>query len=679
MIPSLRRVLLVKPAERLRADTSDDPLGMTGFPPLELATVAALTPDDVDVHIWDERVRGRITASTRFSTDYDLVGVTAYLGDRERAKELGDLFRGRRIFVVVGGVGVSSAPELFRGHFDVLFIGEAEYTWPQFIADVKSGCPRTQYRQVTKVDLADSPAPKWDSIAGAMRRYAMGSVQTTRGCPFDCEFCDVIYLFGRRPRRKPIQRVVEEVRALGQLGFRRIFFSDDNLYGDPRHARGLLRELAALNRTLPHPLAFGTQLSLNIAEDEEFLSLAAEANLDLMFIGIESVNQESLKQANKLQNCRLDLVEAVKKIQSYGPTVLGSMIVGFDQDDASIFQRQFEFLQNACLPAVNIRVLSALPGTRLWVRLHKEGRVLEDFRLKDATGYLTRWAVTNALPKNMSLTELLVGYRDLVKKVFAWENYETRLKGMLSLVRPGAEPPRRRATLRSILQLPRTLWAVAAGGWLLVSKKPARQALLRFLADRQARHAMRHCLPLARRRGPSCVKGTLFQLWLQHLAVRYEVPKMIEEIDEELRRIGDPDRLPRDKTMFVVPDAFREAYRQILPQLHERVHGQLLDKSRTEGALVDVIHDFLARWGATLEQFEDHHRQFLWETCAQAIARENGMAPARQDASDEQDGAPQLPSDGQGESARHMQALADEVLRSVEEEFRTVRRLPLPA
>ena len=200
-----------------------------------------------------------------------------------------------------------------------------------------------------------------------------------------------------------------------------------------------------LNRTLPQPLAFGTQISMDIAGDEEVLALLAEARVDCLFIGVESVNKESLAQAHKLQNCRLDLVESIKKIQSYGLTVLGSLIVGFDQDDATIFRRQFEFLQEACLPGVNIRVLSAIPGTRLWARLHKEGRVLDEFCLQRATGHITKWAVTNAVPKQMTLAELLSGYRDLLVKVFEWDNFEARLAGMLRLIeRRALARPRRR-------------------------------------------------------------------------------------------------------------------------------------------------------------------------------------------------------------------------------------------
>ena len=183
-------------------------MGTALFPPLELATIAALTPDDIQVDVWDERVLGSICPSTRLARDYDLVAITGYLSDYRRVIELGDLFRARDVLAVVGGVGVTSAPQVFRGHFDVLFLGEAEYTWPQFIADFRAGCRRDQYRQVSKVDLANSPPPNWTGMAGFIKRYGMGAVQTTRGCPFDCEFCDVIYLYGRRPRQKAVGRVL---------------------------------------------------------------------------------------------------------------------------------------------------------------------------------------------------------------------------------------------------------------------------------------------------------------------------------------------------------------------------------------------------------------------------------------------------------------------------------------
>ena len=185
--------------------------------------------------------------------DYDLIGVGGYTSDYNRVMELGRVLRRLSIPVVVGGVGVSSEPERYRHHFDVLFIGEAEHTWPRFLAEFEAGNHQSEYRQVSRVDMADSPPPRWEKIARDLSYYAWTVVQTTRGCPFDCEFCDVISLFGRLPRHKSIEQVLGEVETLQAMGAVGVMLADDNLYGDKHYYKRLLRKLAVLNRSFRHP------------------------------------------------------------------------------------------------------------------------------------------------------------------------------------------------------------------------------------------------------------------------------------------------------------------------------------------------------------------------------------------------------------------------------------------
>src|SRR4051812_30825620 len=249
--------------------------------PLGLATVAALTPDEYAVDIWDEAIEGPIGPSTRLRRAYDLAGVTGYINHAGRVNELGRFFRERGVLTAVGGPGVSSEPELYRDSFDVLFVGEAEYTWPRFLADWAAGRPQDAYRQVDKVDLADAPPPRWDRVA--LAKYMMGTVQTTRGCPFDCEFCDVIYLFGRQARHKTVERVLAEVSALERRGVRRVLFCDDNFIGSRRYAKELVRALVELNRGFRRPVAFFAQLTLDVAKDDELLALMADANFPGVF------------------------------------------------------------------------------------------------------------------------------------------------------------------------------------------------------------------------------------------------------------------------------------------------------------------------------------------------------------------------------------------------------------
>ena len=202
-------------------------------------------------------------------------------------------------------------------------------------------------------------------------------MQTTRGCPYDCDFCDVIHLFGRKPRHKPIENVLKEIEALQKLGAKRIFLCDDDFVGDQKWAKQFLRELLPLNNSFPVPMGYTTQATITAAADEELLQLMADCNFFQLHIGIETPNAEGLKEANKLQNLRTDLVESCKKIQAYGIQVRALMIVGFDSDDKTIFDEHIKFIEDAHITGVAINVLKAYPGTPLWMRLQKENRVLD--------------------------------------------------------------------------------------------------------------------------------------------------------------------------------------------------------------------------------------------------------------------------------------------------------------
>ncbi len=432
--------------------------------PLSLATVAALTPEDVDVDIWDEAVQGLINEDTCFEKDYDLVGITGYSAHSGRIKTLGHIFRMRGILVAAGGVGVSSEPEDYRNHFDILFIGEAEYAWPRFVTDWETGTYQSEYRQEAKVDMAHSPPPLWYRMAHNMKRYLSGAIQTTRGCPFDCEFCDVVHLHGRQVRQKPISRVLEEISVLEHLALERVFFCDDNFVGNPPYTKALVKELVLLNRSFRRPLRFSTQASINVAKDDELLELMADANFRLLFIGIESPNIASLKETNKRQNYATDMLADIEKIQSYGILVRSNMIVGFDHDDTTIFDLQFEFLQRAHIPTSSLHVLKALPGTRLWKRVRNEERLVRP-PIKDdgeprpkkscsdestAKGF-TISPVTNIIPLNMTRIDLYSGYRELMQRVRDWGHFESRVRGMISQIRRPPKVRRQRLSWRTVM------------------------------------------------------------------------------------------------------------------------------------------------------------------------------------------------------------------------------------
>ncbi len=412
--------------------------GKTFITPVQIATIAALTPDTIEVDLWDENVHGAIDDATVFDKQYDLVGVTGYISHIQRAKKISGIFQKQRIPVAVGGAGVSSNPEQYRNNFDILFIGEAELTWPLFISDFLSGSYHKEYREDAFPDMGLSPSPRWDSIARLMKNsYLMGGVQTARGCPFSCDFCRVWKVFGRQVRLKPIDNVLDEVAALEGFGIERILICSDNFAGNPRYLKELLRKLIELNNSFSKPLHFSAEISINIAHDEELLSLLADANFTFLFIGIESPNKNSLKETNKIQNLRGDLVADCKKILFYGMSIRGSMIVGFDNDTKEIFDLQFEFLQTACIPIPVMHMLQALPGTELWNRLVKERRVLDLQLLYDVNDdhYFDSAFITNIIPKRMTRIDLFSNYINLLEKILDWENFALRVMGFVSNVR----------------------------------------------------------------------------------------------------------------------------------------------------------------------------------------------------------------------------------------------------
>jgi radical SAM superfamily enzyme YgiQ (UPF0313 family) len=297
-----------------------------------------------------------------------------------------------------------------------------------------------------------TPAPAWHLIPNVASRYLAGAVQTSRGCPFECEFCDVASLFGRKPRQKTIDRVLSELRILHASGFDHVVICDDNFYGNKKYARNLLRELISQNRSLKNPLLLSSQITIDIAKNETTLALLAEANFNSIFIGIESPNTDSLVEANKPQNYRTDIISDIKKIQSYGIPVRAGIIVGFDHDDERIFQQQKQFLEDACISTQAVNILEALPNTQLWNRLQREGRITAGPELVSHS-----WSHTNIIPKQMTLDRLVNGYYDLIQDLARWESFDMRMRGMMGCV---SRRPEAKLRVGSAWQLVQFFWFV---------------------------------------------------------------------------------------------------------------------------------------------------------------------------------------------------------------------------
>lgn len=429
-------------------------------PPLGIMTLAGAISPDYEVELRDENV-----GPVDYDTDADIVGLSGILLHHfhvGRLIELAKYFRALGKVVCIGGPVSNLTPEVVRPHCDVLFEGEGELTWPQFLRDFERGEYADKYSQVEKIDLSAAPLPRVDLVNA--RHYGAGMIQTTRGCPFTCEFCDIIVMYGRKVRTKPVDKVLQEVGLWADAGVDLIFFSDDNFVGNRPYCKELLRGLIDFNSRRAHPLCFYTQASIDMARDPELLRLMADANFAGVFIGIESPRKESLTETLKVQNVHTqDISEAVHTIQSYGLFVSGGMIVGFDHDDPEIFEEQFQFLQKSGVVFAQMSILEAMPKTPLYERIKASGRLIE---------YHDN-LVTNIAPLNMSFEQLTEGYTHLIKRVYSFAAYRDRYLKSLDYMKDYGFPcDRPRPRLRNLLAVLRTIC------FYLFSPEPGARAFL---------------------------------------------------------------------------------------------------------------------------------------------------------------------------------------------------------
>ena len=598
----VKKILLINPSYELeiRWITEESEIQVKAdYMPLGLATVAALTPSDqYQVDIYDEFVKPQLTKDTPLGTDYDLVGITSCRANLPRAIKIAKMFREKGHMIIIGGPGVSGTPDRCREHFDVLFIGEAELTWPQFLKDWESGTFKKEYRQIDKPDIRISPIPRWDSVVPDLPKYAMGCVQTTRGCPFDCEFCDVVYLNGRRQRHKDIPRVLDEVRNLQRLGVSTIFFSDDNLVGNHRYAKDFLKELIPLNNSFARPLRYATQASIDTARDDELMELMADANFYQLLIGVETPNIESLKETGKYQNLKGDMIQEIHKVLSYGIVFRAAMVVGFDNDDTSIFDFQYNFIQKSCLPAVSMHMLNAPIGTRLWRRLRAEGRVVDIFKITD---HVTNRIFSNILPLRMTRVELMQGFRDLYARLFTWESFKERMLGFIALVNRPTKVKQEVIPLDSLRRLP-----------ALLELKPGEARDMMEIFEFTDRHA-------------PFMMGRVKELVIQF--VRYArsayslIPKLEKQIELEAagKLVFELDSRP-----LTIPQTFRDAYKALFPRIHRRAYERMVDKTQVPQALTEAIIEFLIH-EEKLETVTEDHIEDLLDLVDNACARLSGI------------------------------------------------------
>lgn len=432
------------------------------FPPLGLLTVSAMLPDDWERRLVDMNVRALSESDIEWA---DIVFTSAMIVQKDSLEQVVRLCKELGKRVVVGGPYVSTSAEHLP-EADHIFIGEAESTLPEFLNDLKLGCARSTYQAAERPALTLTPVPHFR--LADLDRYSAMSVQYSRGCPFQCEFCDIIEIYGRVPRTKTNEQMLAELDALRELGWRGlVFIVDDNFIGNKRSVKLLLPDLIEWSERHGAPFSFITEASVNLAEDDALLEMMRRANFRRVFLGIETPVEESLKEAKKGQNTRRDLLESIRKIQSYGMEVMAGFIVGFDSDPEDIFERQIKFIQESGIPLAMVGLLSALPDTQLWRRLESEGRLLKESSGNNTDGSL------NFIPR-MDTARLIEGYKSILRTIYSPAEYYRRALDCLSHLRENKPEPRRTNITSDIASFFHVVLALGV-------RDPARREFWRYL------------------------------------------------------------------------------------------------------------------------------------------------------------------------------------------------------
>ena len=498
--------------------------------PLGLATLAALCPPDWQVSIVDENAE-----SLPLDPLADLIGVCGMGVQFERQREILRYYRGRGYRTVVGGSYASLCPEQYTELADWVIAGEAEYIWPAFCRDYQLGRPKVLYRETGEVDLRDSPTPRYELLD--LDRYTAVSMQFSRGCPYRCEFCDIIVMFGRKPRTKAPEQIGRELDLLRARSVRSVFFVDDNLIGNKRGAKRLMRYLADYQRRYDFQFSFSTEVSLNVAEDEELLHLMRAANFGSVFIGLESPDAASLQETGKTQNLRGDMLEAIRTIYRHGIDVLAGFIVGFDNDTVHSFERQYRFINTSGIQVAMVGLLTALPHTPLHARLEREGRLLPEGWQGDNIK-----PATNILPKRMGYEEMVEGYERLLRRLFRPQAIARRIVRKMRYLRRPVPLPQYSARTQTIILWRLLLRGILPGGPLRIlrflhtlgaaSVRAWPQVITDWIAGLSMREYIRHHFTTDTERAQRLAQLTASWLRRRYAAsVRQALPEISARLD----------------------------------------------------------------------------------------------------------------------------------------------------
>ncbi len=378
-----------------------------------LPALAALVPDYCTVTVIDENVEA-IDFSRLCS--FDVVGLTGMITQRQRMREILTALKQSSPMVVVGGPCVTAEPEQFADLSDVRFLGEAEETWPAFLNALASGGETLKvYTQSERTDMTRVPPPRYDVIKS--RHYVAAAVQFSRGCPFLCEFCDIITVFGRKPRLKTAAQLITELDVVRNAGFTYCFLVDDNFIGNKKAIKEVLPLVIDWQRTHNYPMQFYTETSVNLADDSELVSLMVDAGILQVFVGLESPRRESLEETKKYQNVSGDSLDSkVKRLRDGGLVITAGFIVGFDSDDERIFDEQYDFIQQSGVAQAIVAILMPIPGTPLYSRLLAEGRLA----INDDAEVIFK-------PKQMTQAVLKRSHRELLERLYEPSAFFDRL------------------------------------------------------------------------------------------------------------------------------------------------------------------------------------------------------------------------------------------------------------
>ncbi len=392
--------------------------------PLGLLTVAGMMPRTWNLKLVDMNVEKLSEDLVEWA---DLVFIGAMVVQKESVREVLDICKRLGRKTVAGGPLFTSVQEEYP-EIDHLVLNEAEVTFAQFLSDLEAGHPQSVYTTEEKPDITKTPLPRWDLIN--MNYYASMSIQYSRGCPYDCEFCDIVKLNGRRPRVKSSEQMIREFDVLYDMGWRgRCFIVDDNFIGNKVKVKTFLRDLIPWQQARNYPFSLFTEASVNLAEDQELMTLMTSAGFDSVFLGLETPAEECLLECGKHQNTSRDLVESVKTIQRNGMEVMGGFIIGFDNDPPNIFERQVKFIQSSGVVKAMIGLLNAIPGTKLYQRLQNEGRLIDGCTGDNCDGTL------NFIPK-MDAETIRAGYQAVLNNIYSPREYYQRVLEFLKEYKP---------------------------------------------------------------------------------------------------------------------------------------------------------------------------------------------------------------------------------------------------